>query len=93
MSNRATLVVAAVVLVVGLVAAFAIPPGTCPHGELVEDLVEPGTYTCRLEYDVFVAARSLIVLKFVVGIGSVLAAAALVLGVLVRQRRASMPST
>ena len=91
-SNRAILVVAALVPVVGLVAAFTIPPGTCPHGELVEDLVEPGTYTCRLEYDVFVAARSLIVLKYAVGIAFVLAAAVLALGVLTRHRRGSMPS-
>ncbi len=77
-------------LVVGLAAAFAIPPGTCPHGlELVEDPAEPGTYTCRILYDVFPAARSLIVLKYVVGIVSVIAAVALAAPVLVRRRRAA----
>jgi hypothetical protein len=92
-SNRAILVVAALVLVVGLAGAFAIPPGTCPQGrELVEDLVEPGTYRCRVLYDVFTPARSLIVLKYAIGIGSVLAAAALAVGVLVRHRR-GMSST
>lgn len=81
---------AAAVLVVGLEAAFAIPPGTCPHGlELVEESAEPGTYTCRILYDVFTAARSLIVLKYVVGIVSVIAAVALAAPVLVRRRRAA----
>jgi hypothetical protein len=87
MSDRARLLVAALVLVVGLVAAVAIPPGTCTHGELVEDLVESGTYTCKLGSDVFTAACSLIVLKYVVGIGSVIAALALAASVLVRPRR------
>jgi hypothetical protein len=89
MSDRARLLVAALVLVVGLVAAVAIPQGTCTHGELVEDLVESDTYTCKLGSDVFTAARSLIVLKYVVGIGSVIAALALAASVLVRRRRAA----
>ena len=94
MSDRAILVVAASVLVVGVTAAFLIPPGMCPQGrELVEDLVEQGTYRCRVLYDVFMPARSLIVLRYAMGIGSVLAAAALVLGVLIRHRRGSMPSS
>ena len=84
------LLVAAAVLVVGLAAAFTIPPGTCPLGELVEDTAEPGTYRCRISYDMFAAARSLVVLKYGVGIVSVIGAVALAASVLVRRRRASL---
>lgn len=85
------LLLAAAVLVVGLAAAFAMPPGTCPHGlELVEDPAEPGTYSCRILYDVFTAARSLMVLKYIVGIVSMIAAVVLAVPVLVRRHRVSL---
>ena len=78
---------AAVVLIVGLAAAFAVPMGTCSQGELVRDSVDG--YTCELGSDLFTAARSLVVLKYVIGIGSVIAAVALAVSVLVRRSRAA----
>jgi hypothetical protein len=89
MSDSRRLLVATLVLIVGVLAAFAIPPGTCSQGELVEDSVESETYTCRVMYDVFVAARSLIVLKYVTAVVSVLVAAAVAAPVVVRRRRES----
>jgi hypothetical protein len=89
MSDSRRLLVATLVLIVGVLAAFAIPPGTCSQGELVEDSAESGTYTCRVMYDVFVAARSLIVLKYVTAVVSVLVAAAFAAPVVVRRRRES----
>ena len=89
MSDSRRLLLAAAVLVIGLVAAFALPPGTCQQGVLVEDPAEPGTYTCKIMYDVFLAARSFVVLKYVTAVVAVLVAAAVAVPVLVRHREST----
>jgi hypothetical protein len=87
MSGDTRLIIATAVIVGGLVAAFLIPPGMCSHGELARNPGDPSTFSCRILYDVFTAARSLLLLKYAVAIASVVAAAVLAVPVLVRRAR------
>jgi hypothetical protein len=82
MSGRSRLVVAAAILVAGVVVALALPPGTCPRGGRL-DPAGGGGYWCHVS-DVGYAASSLIPLK--IGLAIVAIVAAFILAVPVARR-------
>ena len=87
MRDKSRLLVAAAVLVVGVVLALVIPPGTCPHGGRL-DPAGTGGFWCH-ESDVGYSTSSLIPLKIGVAIGAVVVSATLAAFVFPRRRQAS----
>lgn len=86
MSNTSRLLVAAALLVAGLVAALIIPPGMCPDGGRLDPAPPPdGDYWCHVS-DVGYSAWSLMPFKIGVAILAVVAAAVLAVPVLMRRR-------
>jgi hypothetical protein len=86
-SDTRRLLVAALVLVTGLVVAFVIPSGSCPSGGRLDPAPgSDGGYWCHVS-DVGYSASSLIPLKIGIAIGAVVGVAILVVPVLSRRRR------
>ena len=85
MSDKSRSLVAAGVLLVGVIAALVIPAGTCPQGGRL-DPAGDGGYWCHVS-DVGYAATSLTPLRIGVVVCAVVAAALLMAPVLLRRRR------
>jgi hypothetical protein len=85
MSDKSRFLVAAGVLLVGVISALVIPVGTCPHGGRLDPLGDGG-YWCHVS-DVGYAATSLNHLRIGVVVCAVVAAAILTAPVLRRRSR------
>jgi hypothetical protein len=85
MSDKSKFLLAAGVLLVGVIFTLVIPVGTCPHGGRL-DPAGDGGYWCHVS-DVGYAATSLNPLRIGVVVCAVVAAAILTAPVLLRRRR------